>query len=141
MATSARPREPPFPEEAAMVDGTTRVGALFKVVVPLSTPGLFAAGIYTFLQSWNAFMIPLIFTSSALAGGLLALYRAPIRVVVTPAPRLPMRYSDPGIYFMTDPPTPALIPPAAPPVVRPYPPAPPIPPPAFRWHHRFREWP
>src|SRR5258708_6548329 len=51
-------------EEAAMVDGTTRVGALFKVVVPLSTPGLFAAGICTFLQSWNAFMIPLIFTSS-----------------------------------------------------------------------------
>ncbi len=47
-----------------MVDGTTRIGALFKIVAPLSTPGLFAAGVYTFLQSWNAFMIPLIFTSS-----------------------------------------------------------------------------
>jgi len=51
-------------EEAAMVDGTTRAGALFKIIVPLSSPGLFAAGVYTFLQSWNAFFIPLIFTSS-----------------------------------------------------------------------------
>src|SRR5258708_263802 len=49
-------------EEAAMVDGTTLVGALFKIVVPLSTTGLFAAGISTFLQYWNALMYPLIYT-------------------------------------------------------------------------------
>jgi multiple sugar transport system permease protein len=51
-------------EEAALVDGATRLQVICKVVLPLSLPGLFAAGTYTFMQSWNAFMIPLIFTSS-----------------------------------------------------------------------------
>jgi multiple sugar transport system permease protein len=46
------------------VDGATRLGALFRIVLPLSLPGLFAAGVYTFMQSWNAFIIPLLFTSS-----------------------------------------------------------------------------
>ncbi|MFN3763479.1 MAG: carbohydrate ABC transporter permease, partial [Anaerolineae bacterium] len=50
-------------EEAALVDGASRLQALFHIVLPLSLPGLFAAGVYTFMQSWNAFMIPLIFTS------------------------------------------------------------------------------
>ncbi|MDW8269783.1 MAG: carbohydrate ABC transporter permease, partial [Anaerolineae bacterium] len=51
-------------EEAALVDGANRLQALVRVTLPLSLPGLFAAGVYTFMQSWNAFMIPLIFTSS-----------------------------------------------------------------------------
>ena len=51
-------------EEAALVDGATRLQALFRIVVPLSLPGLFAAGFYTFMQSWTAFLIPLLFTSS-----------------------------------------------------------------------------
>lgn len=51
-------------EEAAQVDGTSFTGALLRVTLPLSTPGLLAAGAYTFMQSWNAFMIPLVFTSS-----------------------------------------------------------------------------
>lgn len=51
-------------EEAALVDGANRLQALVWVTLPLSLPGLFAAGVYTFMQSWNAFMIPLIFTSS-----------------------------------------------------------------------------
>ncbi len=51
-------------EEAALVDGATRLQALFRIIIPLALPGLFAAGVYTFMQSWNAFMIPLIFTSS-----------------------------------------------------------------------------
>lgn len=51
-------------EEAALVDGATRIGALFRIILPLSLPGLFAAGVYTFMQSWNAFIIPLLFTSS-----------------------------------------------------------------------------
>jgi ABC-type sugar transport system, permease component len=51
-------------EEAALVDGATRLKVIRKVVLPLSLPGLVAAGTYTFMQSWNAFMIPLLFTSS-----------------------------------------------------------------------------
>lgn len=51
-------------EEAALVDGANRLQALILILLPLALPGLFAAGIYAFIQSWNAFMIPLIFTSS-----------------------------------------------------------------------------
>jgi len=51
-------------EEAALVDGATRLQAILHVILPLALPGLFAAGVYTFMQTWNAFMIPLIFTSS-----------------------------------------------------------------------------
>jgi multiple sugar transport system permease protein len=51
-------------EEAAMVDGANRFQVLTRVILPVSLPGLFSAGAYVFMQSWNAFMIPLIFTSS-----------------------------------------------------------------------------
>ena len=51
-------------EEAALVDGATNFQVLTKVILPVSLPGLFSAAAYTFMQSWNAFMIPLIFTSS-----------------------------------------------------------------------------
>ncbi len=51
-------------EEAALVDGANRLQVILKVILPVSLPGLFSAAAYTFMQSWNAFMIPLIFTSS-----------------------------------------------------------------------------
>jgi len=51
-------------EDAAMVDGCSRVGALFRVIYPIATPGLFAVSAFAFLGSWNAFFLPLIFTSS-----------------------------------------------------------------------------
>jgi len=51
-------------EDAAMVDGCSRVGALFRVIYPIATPGIFAVSAFAFLGSWNAFFIPLIFTSS-----------------------------------------------------------------------------
>lgn len=51
-------------EEAALVDGANRLQVLTQVILPVSLPGLFSAAAYTFMQSWNAFMIPLIFTSS-----------------------------------------------------------------------------
>lgn len=51
-------------EDAAMVDGCGRLGALFRVILPLSQPGLFAVSAFAFLGSWNAFLIPLIFTGS-----------------------------------------------------------------------------
>ena len=54
-------------EDAAMIDGCTRVSALFKVVLPLSVPGLVATSLFCFLMSWEEFFMALIFTSSPAA--------------------------------------------------------------------------
>jgi multiple sugar transport system permease protein len=51
-------------ENAAMVDGCTRVGALFKIVVPLAAPGLFTAGILAFVNAWDEFLLALSFNST-----------------------------------------------------------------------------
>ncbi len=51
-------------ENAAMIDGCTRIGALFKVVVPLSAPGVFTAGIIAFVNAWDEFLLALSFNSS-----------------------------------------------------------------------------
>lgn len=51
-------------EEAARIDGTTRLGALFRVVLPAAKPGIFAAIMFAFLLAWDEFMYALIFTSS-----------------------------------------------------------------------------
>ena len=40
-------------EEAAMVDGATRFGALWRVIVPVMTPGIIATFIFNFVNSWN----------------------------------------------------------------------------------------
>jgi len=56
---------PPNLEEAAMIDGCNLLGAFFRVVVPLSVPGVVATGALAFLQAWNEFMIALVFTSTA----------------------------------------------------------------------------
>ena len=47
-------------ERAARVDGCTRIGALIRVILPLSAPGLFTAGILTFIYSWNEFFLALL---------------------------------------------------------------------------------
>jgi multiple sugar transport system permease protein len=51
-------------EEAARIDGATRLGALFRVVLPAARPGIFAAIMFAFLLAWDEFMYALIFTSS-----------------------------------------------------------------------------
>ncbi|HUH08246.1 MAG TPA: carbohydrate ABC transporter permease [Egibacteraceae bacterium] len=52
-------------EEAAMVDGATRMQAIWRVVMPLTGPGLAATSIFLFLSAWNEFVIALTFTSQA----------------------------------------------------------------------------
>jgi len=47
-------------EEAALVDGCTRLQALRKVVLPLAAPGLFTAAILVFIHAWNEFFFALI---------------------------------------------------------------------------------
>jgi multiple sugar transport system permease protein len=51
-------------ENAAMIDGCTRMGALWRVVVPLSAPGVFTAGILAFVNSWDEFLLALSLNSS-----------------------------------------------------------------------------
>jgi ABC-type glycerol-3-phosphate transport system permease component len=50
-------------EEAAMVDGCTRMQAIRKVVLPLAAPGLAATSILLFITAWNEFIIALNFTT------------------------------------------------------------------------------
>jgi trehalose/maltose transport system permease protein len=49
-------------EEAAMMDGASRMRALVEIVVPLAAPGLVTTAILTFLYSWNEFLFALSFT-------------------------------------------------------------------------------
>jgi multiple sugar transport system permease protein len=46
-------------ESAAMVDGCSRLGALWRIVVPLSAPGVFTASILAFVNSWDEFLLSL----------------------------------------------------------------------------------
>jgi multiple sugar transport system permease protein len=51
-------------EEAARIDGTSRLGVLFKIVLPLSMPAMATLAALTFLDSWNSFLWPLIVINS-----------------------------------------------------------------------------
>ena len=46
-------------EEAAMVDGLGRVGALLRITLPLAAPGIVTALIFTFISAWNEFLVAL----------------------------------------------------------------------------------
>jgi len=51
---------PPDLEEAALVDGTGRLGAFVRIAVPLTSPGLAASAILCLLFSWNEFLFALV---------------------------------------------------------------------------------
>ena len=51
-------------DECAMVDGATRLQALFRVVIPLAAPGIMATGVYCFIVSWCEFLLALTLTSA-----------------------------------------------------------------------------
>ena len=52
-------------ENAAMIDGCTRFGTLWRVVLPLSAPGVFTAGILAFVNAWDEFLLALSLNSTA----------------------------------------------------------------------------
>ena len=52
-------------EECALIDGASRLQILWKIVLPLSVPGLISAGIFAFTLSWNEFIYALTFVSSS----------------------------------------------------------------------------
>ena len=47
-------------EEAARVDGASRMVSLIRIILPLTAPGLLATGLLTFLTSWDNFVLPLV---------------------------------------------------------------------------------
>jgi len=49
-------------EEAAWLDGASKIYTLVRIVMPLAAPGLIASAILTFLNAWGQFMIPLVFS-------------------------------------------------------------------------------
>jgi ABC-type sugar transport system, permease component len=51
-------------EAAARLDGCTRIGALFRIVLPLSLPGVAATATFVFVSSWNEYMFPLVLTTA-----------------------------------------------------------------------------
>jgi multiple sugar transport system permease protein len=51
-------------EDAALIDGCSRLGALRRVILPLALPGLGATALFAFLGSWNEFFFALLLTSS-----------------------------------------------------------------------------
>jgi raffinose/stachyose/melibiose transport system permease protein len=54
-------------EEAASLDGASRIGFFTRILVPLSTPGLVTVGVLAFVASWNAYLLPLLILG---AGGM-----------------------------------------------------------------------
>ncbi|WP_201842687.1 carbohydrate ABC transporter permease [Microvirga zambiensis] len=51
-------------EEQGMIDGLSRLGALFRIVLPLSAPGLAAVAIFTFTGAWNELLLALVLITS-----------------------------------------------------------------------------
>jgi multiple sugar transport system permease protein len=47
-------------EEAAAIEGASEISILFRIVMPLIIPGILVAAILTFINSWGAFLIPLV---------------------------------------------------------------------------------
>jgi N,N'-diacetylchitobiose transport system permease protein len=51
-------------EEAAMVDGSTRLGAFVRILLPLVGPGLVATSLFAFIQAWNEYIFAFVLISS-----------------------------------------------------------------------------
>jgi len=51
-------------DEAVMIDGASPLYALWKILVPISKPGIVSVGIYTFMQAWNEYLFALTLTKT-----------------------------------------------------------------------------
>lgn len=52
-------------QEAAAIDGCSRLGFFFRMVLPLSLPGVITVGILAFINSWNSYLLPLFILNDA----------------------------------------------------------------------------
>ena len=51
-------------EDAAMIDGSSRIGFFWRILLPLSGAGLVTVGVLSFVKSWNAYLLPLLVLGS-----------------------------------------------------------------------------
>ena len=51
-------------EEAATIDGASRIGFFWRILLPLSRPGLVTVGVLAFIGSWNGYLLPLLVIST-----------------------------------------------------------------------------
>ncbi|MDC7290443.1 carbohydrate ABC transporter permease [Blautia schinkii] len=54
-------------DEAAIMDGCTRLRTFFQIIIPVSAPGIVATAVYTFILAWNEFLYATILTSDTAA--------------------------------------------------------------------------
>jgi multiple sugar transport system permease protein len=54
------PREP---EECAMIDGASKIGAIIRITLPMAMPGIITAAIFSFTASWNELLYPIVFVN------------------------------------------------------------------------------
>jgi multiple sugar transport system permease protein len=54
-------------EDAARIDGCSRLATLFRIIMPISTPGLVSTALFVFLLAWDEFFYALIFTNTLAA--------------------------------------------------------------------------
>lgn len=52
-------------EDAARIDGCTRLGALFRIILPLSGPGLVSVAVFAFIAAWNEYLYAFVLTTAA----------------------------------------------------------------------------
>lgn len=50
-------------EEAAEIDGATRIGIIMRVILPISVPGLISTSLFAFINAWNEFMFGYVFVT------------------------------------------------------------------------------
>ncbi|HEY0756005.1 MAG TPA: carbohydrate ABC transporter permease [Ktedonobacteraceae bacterium] len=58
---------PPDLEEAARMDGCSRIGTLWRIILPLAAPGVFTTAILSFITVWNDFLFGLTMTADSTA--------------------------------------------------------------------------
>lgn len=54
-------------EEAAIIDGCSKMGALYHVLLPIASPGIIAAAVFAFVFSWNEYLFPLVLINTEIA--------------------------------------------------------------------------
>jgi len=72
-------------EQAALIDGCSRSGVIWRITLPLSVPALISVAIYTFMIAWNEFLYALVFLNSS------EMFTMPIKISMIfnyPTPRL-----------------------------------------------------
>ncbi len=65
-------------EQAAAIDGCTRLGALWRIVVPLAAPGMVTTALLAFIVAWNDFIIALVLISDP------GMYTIPVGIALFP---------------------------------------------------------